>query len=217
MTGHEHDEYRPCGESNPRGIPKVIGYDGEVANFIRGLREPGGTGREASRLLIREIPGSSHPPSEFFVNCPCRECERHQKKSQQRYGYDHGHSVPLNTWSGYAAAVLNEITTSKSGYDPRDHERRYLAENGGCVYINLDHVELCLPETRSVYDHVACWHAGLRILRRALDAANQKLPEGQKIHVLINNSDGKGNSYGSHMNFLVTRRCWRNIFERKMQ
>ena len=217
MTGHEHDEYRPCGESNPRAIPKVIGYDGEVANFIRGLRQPGGTSREASRLLIREIPGSSHPPSEFFVNCPCRECERHQKKSQQRYGYDHGHSVPLNTWSGYAAAVLNEITTSKSGYDPRDHERRYLAENGGCVYIDLDHVELCLPETRSVYDHVACWHAGLRILRRALDAANQKLPEGQKIHVLINNSDGKGNSYGSHMNFLVTRRCWRNIFERKMQ
>src|SRR5207245_816604 len=39
---------------------------------------------------------------------------------------------------------------------------------------------------------------------------------GQRIHVLVNNSDGRGNAYGSHLNFLVTRRAWDNIFERKL-
>ena len=75
---------------------------------------------------------------------------------------------------------------------------------------------MLLPEVLSAYDHVAAWHAMLRIARGALDAANAKLPAGQRIHVLVNNSDGRGNSYGSHLSFLVTRRAWDNIFERKL-
>jgi len=33
----------------------------------------------------------------------------------------------------------------------------------------------------------------------------------------VNNSDGHANTYGSHLNFLVTRRAWENIFNRKLQ
>jgi proteasome accessory factor A len=36
------------------------------------------------------------------------------------------------------------------------------------------------------------------------------------IRVLVNNSDGDGHSYGSHLNFLVTRRSWDNIFDRRL-
>src|SRR5205823_1326504 len=60
------------------------------------------------------------------------------------------------------------------------------------------------------------WHAMLRIARDALAAANAKLPAGQTIHVLVNNSDGRDNAYGSHLNFLITRREWDNIFVRKL-
>ena len=56
----------------------------------------------------------------------------------------------------------------------------------------------------------------MRIARAALDSANEKLARGKKIQVLVNNSDGKGNSYGSHLNFLITRRAWDNIFRRKI-
>jgi proteasome accessory factor A len=56
----------------------------------------------------------------------------------------------------------------------------------------------------------------LRIARAALDSANEKLARGKKIQVLVNNSDGKGNSYGSHLDFLITRRAWDNIFRRKI-
>src|SRR5260370_23230970 len=38
-----------------------------------------------------------------------------------------------------------------------------------------------------------------------MDAARQLLPPGQEIVVYKNNSDGKGNSYGCHENFLVDR------------
>jgi proteasome accessory factor A len=103
------------------------------------------------------------------------------------------------------------------GYNAQDRGRRYLRENGGCFYIDLDHLELALPEVRSAYDHVACFHAMLRMAGRAQVAANAKLPEGERIQVLVNNTDGQGHSYGSHLNFLLARKTWNDIFRWKLQ
>ena len=38
-----------------------------------------------------------------------------------------------------------------------------------------------------------------------MDAARSMLPDGQEIVVYKNNSDGKGNSYGCHENYLLDR------------
>lgn len=65
---------------------------------------------------------------------------------------------------------------------------------GGCVYIDLQHLEVCLPEVRGAHDFVAAWHAMLRIGREAMEAANARLPEGCRIEVPVNNSDGLGSS-----------------------
>ena len=46
--------------------------------------------------------------------------------------------------------------------------------------------------------------------------ADRKLPPGQRIHVLVNNSDGLGHSYGAHLNFLIHRKTFENLFQRKM-
>jgi proteasome accessory factor A len=101
-------------------------------------------------------------------------------------------------------------------YHSQDWGRKFLKENGGCAYIDLDHLELAMPEVRSAHDHVACWHAMLRIAHTAQEAANAKLENGKKIVALVNNSDGLGNSYGSHLDFLITRRAWDNVFCRRM-
>jgi proteasome accessory factor A len=101
--------------------------------------------------------------------------------------------------------------------DPQDWGRKYLASNSACIYIDLDHLEVAQPETRSAWDHVAAWHAMLRIVRAAQSAANARLPAGQHLHVLANNSDGLGHTYGSHLNFLVTRRLYDNVFEYRLQ
>src|SRR5213080_3533469 len=168
-------------------VPKLCGADIELGNFVLGLERAGGTGREASRALLREIDAPYADRGGYGV-----------RLVRSASGYQMGHGA------------------SGATYDPQDWGRKYLSSNGGCVYIDLDHLECCLPEVRSAYDHVAAWHAMLRIARRALVAANAKLPAGQRIHVLVNNSDGRGNAYGSHLNFLVTRRTWDNIFERKL-
>lgn len=124
-------------------------------------------------------------------------------------------------------ALLAEITraagiraeapeTSRPGYvDLQDRERAFLWTNGGGAYIDLDHQEICLPEVLSAFDHVACWHAMLRVVQRAQQAANASRPDGSRIQVLVNNSDGRGNSYGGHLNFLVSRALWDNLVHRK--
>lgn len=127
-----------------------------------------------------------------------------------------------------AQAILNEIdgypessyessssgSTTKSS--PQDRCRRFLAPNGGCVYIDLDHTEICLPEITGARPYVTYLHAMLRHVRRAQVRANRNLPDGERIHVLVNNSDGQGHSYGGHMNLMISRRTFDNLFNRKL-
>jgi proteasome accessory factor A len=125
--------------------------------------------------------------------------------------------VPSDRYAAYAygSAYGGWGPVPSAWRDPQDVERRYLT-NAGCAYIDQDHLELCVPEVRSAYDHVAAWHAMLRIAGRALAAANARRLAGERIQVLVNNSDGRSHSYGSHCNFLVTRRAWDNLFHRKL-
>lgn len=99
--------------------------------------------------------------------------------------------------------------------DPQDCGRRFLPTNGGCAYIDLDHLELALPETLSAFDHVAYWRGMLQVARTAMTSVNARLPAGRRIEVLVNCSDGLGNSYGAHVNVLLTRTAWDNIINRK--
>ena len=94
-----------------------------------------------------------------------------------------------------------------------DWGRKWL-RNGGCTYIDLQHLELCIPETLDAFDHVASLHAMYRLAGRACAGANARLPNGLKIHAVANNSDHQGNSYGSHLNALIARSTWQNIFGR---
>ncbi len=120
------------------------------------------------------------------------------------------HAAPAVTGWSYG-----EWPVPASTINPQDTGRLFLASNGGCAYIDLDHLELALPETLSAFDHVAYWRAMLHIARRAMTTANRRLPAGRRIQVLVNCSDGLGNSYGAHANVLLTRAAWDNIICRK--
>lgn len=129
---------------------------------------------------------------------------------------------PVDSADFAARALLREIegvpwsaaaVAGGSETDPQDRERKYLAN--GSVYIDLSHVECASAECRDAWTHLASWHAMLRIVRRARDAANARLPDGLAIEVLANNSDGR-NAYGTHTNVLLTQRAWQNLFERRM-
>jgi len=102
------------------------------------------------------------------------------------------------------------------GCTSQDYGRKFLPANGGCAYIDLSHLELCIPEVLSARGHVAAYHAMLRLAGEALHAANQERSADRRIRVLVNSSDGQDHSYGAHLNVLITRRCYDNIFNRRL-
>ncbi len=192
-------------DSTAPALPKLCGADIELGNFILGREQTSSTGYEASRALLAEIRGLPRHEYGYYGS------------SYGGYGYYGSWSSSLSTAHGAAEKSGSGICGSPSppAYNPQDVSRRFLCSNGGCAYIDLDHVELCLPEVCSAFDHVAAWHGMLRIMRAALHAANAGQPANHRIQVLINNSDGQNNSYGSHLNFLIRRRTFDNLFYRK--
>ena len=48
-------------------------------------------------------------------------------------------------------------------------------------------------------------HPARRVSRRSMAAANAVLADGAEVITHKNNSDGKGNSYGCHENYLMAR------------
>ena len=186
-------------------MPKVCGADVEVANIVRGSDRPGNTASVASRLLLREIHGIPH--AAWASGC-----------DPNGYSYSYSTCATPGGTSYYGGTAASQYSPSRAYVDdPQDWGRRYLASNGGCVYIDLHHLELCIPEVRSARDFVAAWHAMLLLARTAMDRvnANGAASGAGRVQVLVNNSDGQGNSYGSHLNFLLSREAWENIFDRK--
>lgn len=198
---------------NAESIPKILGADIEVGNFVRGMECPGGTGYQASRALLREIDGLPKPgkfrsswnhPGQYASAVKSVEQGNTDGDLQDPSITGQKNSYGFNYNSGYGF-----------GYNPQDWGRKFLSQNGGCIYIDLDHLEFCIPEVRSAFDYVGYFHAMLRIVRKAQQKANSRLRDGKKIVVMINNSDGRSNSYGSHLNLMIKRNTFENILGRK--
>ena len=69
--------------------------------------------------------------------------------------------------------------------------------NGARYYVDHAHPEYSTPECTNALELVVADKAGERILARSMRAARSLLDPGQEIVVYKNNSDGKGNSYGT--------------------
>ncbi len=78
--------------------------------------------------------------------------------------------------------------------------------NGARYYLDHAHPEYSTPECADALELVCADKAGERILARSMLASRRVVEPGQEIVVYKNNSDGKGNSYGTHENYLVDRR-----------
>src|SRR5438093_2440365 len=78
--------------------------------------------------------------------------------------------------------------------------------NGARYYVDHAHPEYSTPECATPRGLVVHDKAGERILARSLEAVQHVLGPGQHLVVYKNNTDGKGNSYGCHENYLVDRR-----------
>ncbi|MEK7300331.1 MAG: proteasome accessory factor PafA2 family protein, partial [Nitrospirota bacterium] len=76
--------------------------------------------------------------------------------------------------------------------------------NGGRLYVDGAHPEYSIPECSNPREVVAFERIGERILAKSLTELTRARGHEQCV-VYKNNSDGKGNSYGYHENYLVAR------------
>ena len=79
-----------------------------------------------------------------------------------------------------------------------------LLPNGGRLYVDGAHPEYSTPECGSILDAVRYERAGERVMEDCRIEANRTSGE-QRFLIYKNNTDGKGNSYGYHENYLVSR------------
>ncbi|MBU6401597.1 MAG: proteasome accessory factor PafA2 family protein, partial [Verrucomicrobia bacterium] len=78
--------------------------------------------------------------------------------------------------------------------------------NGARFYVDSSHPEYCTPECTSIFDYIAHTKAGdLAVTTGAADFAARMNAHGLPMTAAVyhNNHDHKGDSWGTHVNFLV--------------
>ena len=77
--------------------------------------------------------------------------------------------------------------------------------NGARLYVDHAHPEYSSPECRTPLEATLYDAAGEEVMLRAMNVSNQSLDPSMRITLYKNNCDGKGNSYGTHENYLLSR------------
>ncbi len=162
-------------------VPKICGIETEYGIVLRGA-------------------GESNPimASSMLINAYIGELQRSPVGPSPKVGWDFEDESPGNDARGASpdGSLPPEVET---------HLVNVVLTNGARYYVDHAHPELSTPECTNARDVVVFDKSAERILQRSMAAAATMLPDGQEIVVHKNNSDGKGNSYGCHENYLMDR------------
>jgi Pup amidohydrolase len=117
----------------------------------------------------------------------------------RRIRWDYEQESPLRDARGFEPVQERDRTEEDLGL------ANVILPNGARYYVDHAHPEYSTPECATPRDLVVHDKAGERILERSLELVRDLLPPGARLSVYKNNTDGKGNSYGCHENYLVDR------------
>ncbi len=117
---------------------------------------------------------------------------------QRKVGWDFEDETPGRDARGFSRE-------GPSAPEVETHLVNAVLTNGARYYVDHAHPEYSSPECSDALELVRFDKAGERILARSIEDAADVLPPGQSIAVYKNNSDRKGNSYGTHENYLMDR------------
>ena len=162
-------------------IPKTLGIETEYGIVHRGTDEPNPI--TASSVLINAYLASSG---------------QHRGNGHDLVGWDFVDETPGNDARGVAptGSMPPEVET---------HLVNAVLTNGARYYVDHAHPELSTPECADARSIVRYDRAAELIAQRSMEAASALLGPDEEIVLYKNNSDGKGNSYGCHENYLVDR------------
>ena len=159
-------------------VPKTIGVETEYGIVHKGREDPNPI--SASSILINAYVGSAARPIESRVQW---DFEDESPGRDARGDTDIGALPPT-----IETHLVNAVLT-----------------NGARYYVDHAHPEYSTPECTGARSVLVHDRAGELILIESMAAANALLPPQEELVVYKNNSDGKGNSYGFHENYLMDR------------
>jgi proteasome accessory factor A len=119
-------------------------------------------------------------------------------RSETRTAWDFFDEQPGNDARGL---LLGEVLAP----EVETHLVNTVLTNGARYYVDHAHPECSTPECRTPSELVRYDRAAEEIMRTSMERAKALLAPDGEIVVYKNNSDGKGNSYGCHENYLVDR------------
>jgi proteasome accessory factor A len=127
-------------------------------------------------------------------------------------------SSVINSYAGGRARIQWSFDEESPGRDargfgfedafPSDLETglvNVVLTNGARLYVDHAHPEYSTPECFDPREAALYDKAGETVMARAVESAQRLLEPEERLLVHKNNSDGKGNSYGAHENFLLAR------------
>ncbi len=158
-------------------------------------------GMETEFGILHRRAGESNPiaASSVLINAYINSLDQAGTASPlPRVGWDFVDETPANDARGLSllAAMAPEVET---------HLVNAVLTNGARYYVDHAHPELSTPECADPLSIVLYDRAAELILVESMIQANRNLPAGEEIVVYKNNSDRKGNSYGTHENYLMDR------------
>src|SRR6187401_1898716 len=117
----------------------------------------------------------------------------------RRIRWDYEQESPLRDARGFEPVQLREPSQEDLGL------ANVILPNGARYYVDHAHPEYSTPECANPRELVIHDKAGERVLERSLHEVDRSPAGGPRMSIYKNNSDGKGNSYGTHENYLVDR------------
>jgi len=119
--------------------------------------------------------------------------------SLRKIRWDYEDESPMRDARGFEPQPGREMSDEDLGL------ANVILPNGARYYVDHAHPEYSTPECLTPRDLVIHDKAGERILERSLEVLASEMPQTPALSIYKNNSDGKGNSYGTHENYLVDR------------
>lgn len=118
----------------------------------------------------------------------------------KRVGWDFEDETPARDARGFTRDASNPP-------DVETHLVNTVLTNGARYYVDHAHPEYSTPECTDALSLLLADKAGERIIAKSMELARLAQGSVGEIVTYKNNSDGKGNSYGCHENYLMDRNC----------
>ncbi len=162
-------------------IPKTIGIETEYGISHRGVDNA--------------LPSAD---SALLINAYLRDAKYLSNDQAYQVNWDFIDETPGNDVRGFS---VGDAQTQNA----ETHLVNAVLRNGARFYVDHAHPEISTPECADALSLVLYDRAAELIGQRAMKSAQEFLQDDQELVLYKNNSDGKGNSYGCHENYLVDR------------